>query len=356
MFGTYGKETFTLKDYIKAFGIMHMDAPDFMHKITKIELLNEHFHMANMSITELPEQTTSNKTGINALFSRFAHWSITSADYWNRMTMFTAQMIHDGCFDAYEVDRSGGYSRLVYNMEKDERFKILCEYANKPNAIPHNLRKKFAYQKSLYKKMREDMISDSGGDIQIAELKDGVNTGKDWYLPKAYTNKQRNSLKSFADITFGYYDKETKAWFFKTALGGVFKQFMAYMTAKKSQYFFVRTDKTDRGSYEQVTDSKGNKIFKILITNDNGEIRPIEITENELHNNYKDQIETAEPVLCWTGAYMEGVFNSIVHLCTSLTKGSISAIKDGDTELLKEIYNQYIKKGDIRHSNLLQAL
>ena len=37
-------------------------------------------------------------------------------------------------------------------------------------------------------------------------------------LPKAYTDLQRNSFKSFADMSFGYYDKEVKAWFFKTAI------------------------------------------------------------------------------------------------------------------------------------------
>ena len=51
---------------------MHVDAFKFISTITKIELLNEHFHMSNMGITEVPEQVTSNKTGINALFNRFA--------------------------------------------------------------------------------------------------------------------------------------------------------------------------------------------------------------------------------------------------------------------------------------------
>jgi hypothetical protein len=72
MFGTYGEETFSLKDYMTAWRIMSVDAFKFVKEVTKIELLNEHFHMSNMSITDVPEQVTSNKTGINSLFSRFS--------------------------------------------------------------------------------------------------------------------------------------------------------------------------------------------------------------------------------------------------------------------------------------------
>ena len=71
MFGSYGEETFTLKDYTKAFGIVGMDAPNFMMNTTKIELMNELYGLSNMSINEIPEQVTSNKTGVWALGSRW---------------------------------------------------------------------------------------------------------------------------------------------------------------------------------------------------------------------------------------------------------------------------------------------
>lgn len=64
LFGAYGKDTFTLKDVVHALSIMSGDAPKFMVNTTKIEKLNELYRMANMSINELPEQTSANKTGI----------------------------------------------------------------------------------------------------------------------------------------------------------------------------------------------------------------------------------------------------------------------------------------------------
>lgn len=69
-FSTYGKDAFNAKEYAKAVGIVMYDAPNFVVNVTKIELLNEKYRIANMSISEIPLQVTSNKTGVFALGSR----------------------------------------------------------------------------------------------------------------------------------------------------------------------------------------------------------------------------------------------------------------------------------------------
>jgi hypothetical protein len=96
MFSSYGKDTFSLKNYTKAWLTMGWDTKDFVRKVTKIELLNEHFRMTNMSISELPHQTTSNKVGFAQIFNRWMGWTLVAPDYFNRMTMFIAQMMQDG--------------------------------------------------------------------------------------------------------------------------------------------------------------------------------------------------------------------------------------------------------------------
>lgn len=347
MFGTYGKETFTLKDYMKAWGIMHVDAFKFVHTITKIELLNEHFHMSNMGITEVPEQVTSNKTGINALFNRFATWTVTAPDYWNRMTMFISQMIHDGTFDAYSVKQDGEEVSLVYDMKKDKRFDIFCKFNGNIDACPARLKDDFKKQKALYEIMRDDMKDD---DHPLVDP-DKAETSKDWMLYKAYTNKQRDSMKSFADLTFGYYDKEVKAEFFKTAVGGIFKQFMSYMTAKKTQYFLVRTNDTARGEYEQIKNAKGELIYK-RAKDDAVE----HITESEYNKLSESDKNEFQPAMAWTGSYMEGIVQSYVHLFKELYR-SVKEMRQGNSrKILNELWEQYGKKGDIRHSNVLQGL
>jgi len=56
-------------------------------------------------------------------------------------------------------------------------------------------------------------------------------------LPQAYTVKDKESLKSFADLAYGFYDHERKSMFNKTATGIVFMQFMTFWTAKKALWF-----------------------------------------------------------------------------------------------------------------------
>ena len=124
MFSSYGTETFSLKDYGKAWGIMAWDTKDFVRRVTKIELLNEHFRMTNMSISDIASQTTSNKVGFANIFNRWMGWTLVAPDYFNRMTMFIAQMIHDGCWDAYELQEDDTEIVLKYDMSKDKRFDV----------------------------------------------------------------------------------------------------------------------------------------------------------------------------------------------------------------------------------------
>lgn len=350
MFNSYGVETFSVKDYMNAFGILLGDVPNFVHNVTKIELLNELYGMSNMSINEIPEQVTSNKTGIFALGGRFSTWTITAPDYWNRMSMFIAQMIHDGCWDAYTLEEKDGVLELVYDMSKDKRFDLYAEYKGDFEAFRKTnpsteMKEKFNQQAALYKIMRDDLNNELEADQRI-------DTKKYQPLPRAYTNLQRNSMKSCADIAFGYYDRETKAHFFKTSIGLTFKQFMAYMSAKKMQYFQVRSNTTSRGSYKQLEDAKGNKIWSVYLPNNEIRIVTDEILNTELAE-YKDY---AQPKMAWTGTYMEGIFQSYMHLFHDLGIGTYEALKGDGTDTLKKLWKEYGKKGDIRHSNMLQGL
>lgn len=364
MFGTYGEETFSITDYTKALATMSYDTVDFIRKVTKIELLNEHFRITNMSISELPEQTTSNKTGFAQMFSRWMGWALVAPDYFNRMTMFIAQMMHDGCWDAYEVDETDAYLKLKYDMSKDKRFDLFCKYKGCAENVPATLKKQFYKQQSLYEAMREEFNTNEGRHLETSFTKD--ESGKiiytdfdNWALPRAYTLKERDSLKSFSDTTFGYYDKETKSWFYKTAFGVVFKQFMAYGSSKKMQYFKTRTDKTAKGSFKQLTTNSGEKIWKINIVGETGKEVALNVTESELNTKYAPYKENAREVLVWSGTFVEGIFNSYINLFKEIGLGVYDLVKKPDGRQMaanrfKKIYGEYIKKGDIRHSNLLQ--
>ena len=360
-FASYGQNTFGIKNYIRAWAVMGWDVKDFIHSVTKIELLNEHFRITNMTINELPQQTTSSRTGLWQTFDRWMGWTLIAPDYWNRMTMFIAQMMEDGCWDAYSVIETENGPELKYDMSKDARFEVLCRYGGNIDSVPEKFKTQYLQQQALYEIKREELNETSDSDDRITQAISSSN--KDWYLTTAYTTKERNSLKSFSDTTFGYYDRDTKAWLYKTAIGVLFKQFMAYASSKKVQYFKTRTDQTDRGEYAQLTTNSGERIWKIIISDDAGKAIPLNVKESELDSKYSEYKNSAKPVYIWKGAFVEGIVNSYWNLLTETVKAGKLYFYDGDLEskqkakeIVQTIKEQYGKRGDIRHSNVLQGL
>ena len=151
------------------------------------------------------------------------------------------------------VTNPDGSKELRYDITKDKRFDVFIKYKGDYSRVPDAEREKFNYQEALYNVMLEEM--NKGSNTPFVYKKGTVP-----WLPQAYTERERASIKSFADTSFGYYDNDVKAMFFKTAIGQIFKQFMAYMAGKKVQYYQAGSNKTARGGFAQLTDVKGDKI------------------------------------------------------------------------------------------------
>lgn len=364
MFSSYGAETFSLKNYAKAWGTMMWDTKDFVRRVTKIELLNEHFRMTNMSISDLASQTTSNKVGFANVFNRWMGWTLVAPDYFNRMTMFIAQMMHDGSWDAYQLFEDDAEISLKYDMSKDKRFDIYYQWMKQSGGnldeIPSTLRRTFLDQKSLYEAMKEEFNETLPPSKQIKDFKD-AESDSEWTLPRAYTNRQRDSLKSFSDLCFGYYDKETKSEFYKTVIGVIFKQFMAFGSSKKMQYWKAGSTSTVRGEFKQLTTTSGELVYSVPIKNDDGTITIKRVTETELNEQYADLKDIAEKPMVWTGTFIEGVLNSYWNFFKSIGLGTKQALMGADEsekslgrQLLRKTWKEYGTKGNIRHSNMLQ--
>lgn len=107
-------------------------------------------------------------------------------------------------------------------------------------------------------------------------------------------------------------------------------------------YFQVRTDQTARGSYEQLTDSSGNKLWSIAISNSPLEVRIV--NDKDLEGEYKQYAADAKPKLGWTGAYMEGIFQSYIHLFKDLGIGTYEALRNGDTSVYKNYGRSMVRR------------
>ena len=81
------------------------------------------------------------------------------------MTMFIAQMMHDGSWDAYSVDETDVYIKLKYDMSKDKRFKVFCAAKGDINNVPATQKKLFLKQQALYEAMRDEFIKNENEHI-----------------------------------------------------------------------------------------------------------------------------------------------------------------------------------------------
>ena len=338
MFRRYGKEAFTVKDYGKALKYLIYDSPKFMTEITKIELLNELYALANMDLRNMVENTISYKNGIIGGFSRYSGWALTAPDYWNRMSIFLAQMIHDGTFEAHYIQKDkDGIERLKYDMTKDRRFDIYLKY--KGHAVPDAVKSTYEKQYGLYIAMLRQFNVER------------ERTGEPLYkvgdkFEMAYTVLQRESIKSFADESFGYYDLETKAEWNKLWQGMLFKQFMTYLSAKKTQYVLKRTTIASQGHFTPVVDTKGNQKFIKIIVDANGTWINSEIVNEN----------TGIPLYAWEGRVMEGVFQTYQQLFKDIY-GNVKQMIVKDPELsTTDLWKKYVKSNDIEAANFKASL
>lgn len=286
----YGKDMFTYAEFSSAFGYVMRDSIKSVANLTWMEELNMLYGLNGMDMNRLHERMMQNRSGMLNFGSKQLYWLMSAPDYFNRMVLFIAQMKHDGCFEAHTlVD-----GQMVYDFKKDKRFSVYnSKNVNHPD---------YNTQKALYNAIREDFLSEG------IDLKEGDP------LPMAYNNKQRNSMKDFADSIHGHYDSATKAQYTHTVLGSLFGQFKTWMVAKKNQYILGTIESSKQGDYVQY-EVDGVKYYM------GADGQPT--TEN-----------TGDPILIWRGRTMEGILISLVSMFNELKQADdkaslfMSMIKD----------------------------
>lgn len=253
-----GKEVFTLNDWVQAVGIMIGDTADFMHNVTLIEEINRVFRMQNMDSNRIAQEIMTNKSGLVNALDRLSFWTSTAPDYFNRMSMLIAQMIHDGVWEAMEITDEG----LKYNWKKDKRFEAYA-HNNKSDM------KKYNEQRSLYFFLLDEANKERG-----LNLKEGDN------LPLPYTNAQIATLKTFSDTTFGFYDHDARAMIQKTAIGSLVSQFKTFATAQRTNWLLSPDYYATKEVVHLTDDKTGEPLYWKIVTNENGEEVRIPTTEN----------------------------------------------------------------------------
>lgn len=247
----YGDNSFTQADLTAAYGKVLFSKAQSPVDFTIVDNLNIRYGIANMDINNIVKKSKSDRLGLFKFFSDNLYWMNSAPDYVNRLTLFVAKMIHDGCYDAHYMNEKGEF---IYDPTKDRRFEIYFKKRSHYNFQFAENNKEYNDQRSLYLSMLSDFNEEN------TKMNMPILDEKKDLLPKAYTQKERESIKVFSDMAYGFYDHERSALWKHTAFGSIFGQFLTFWPSKV-KYYFGKESKSKYGQYEQkyILDENGEK-------------------------------------------------------------------------------------------------
>lgn len=353
-----GDNSFNKNDFERAAKLVYGDIKNDSNSV--ISLLNKVFGINDMDMNDYA--TNANRRAdltTSAGFWRLGMKFSSRPDYYNRMTIFVAQLIHDGVFDAYSVKDNA----LFYDFKKDKRFsKLVDKNASKDD--------EYYRQLALYRALARQM-SIEGAIIPSNQTKSGRQEifkfmedvePIDNPLPKPYTTQLSDAYKNVGNDTYGYYSSEQKALIHLRWIGNLFMQFRTYFSGKKNQYFMPGGVKM-RGNYEHAKDDDGNYMYEVTVLNPDGEYDTLVMSmkDNKLYLNdepYEGTVKNKIPLFKWKGMYQEGIALTLYKLMKDGILKDIS-MRDWSFKNFKNVVNGYKMNDDdsIRacyHNNMIQ--
>ncbi len=271
------------------------------------ELLNMQYGINDMDMNTYIDRIKSDNTGLFTHFWDTGFRFASRPDYYNRMTIFLAQMKNDGSFEAHSI-KDG---KLIYDWTKDKRFKAFAE--NSSNKEEYN-KAKSNYITLARQLMEEGALNEDGSLFKMNILHPELAP-----LPKAYSNRESEGRKAFSDRIYGYYAHEKKSMFNSTFVGALTMQMNTYWSAKKNQWI-QQSSYTQEGHWENYEEDGKAYYWKI------GEDGQLEMTDQP----------TGLPVQVWKGNPQEGIIVTVSKLISAFN-GNYEGIDDSGIKGIKEL-------------------
>lgn len=176
------------------------------------------YRLSNTDVSRISERAKSARNGITN-WDNWGYATLRGPDFLNRMTLFVARCMQDGCWDAWSLNSEG---ELEYEWRKDKRFdKLASGDINSPE---------YDSQRALYiSKLRE--YNEEHPDMEPLDLSLETN------LPSPYSNKDILSIRSLADNIYGSYDKSKKSMYENWALGVAMGMYTTWFNGIYNNYF-----------------------------------------------------------------------------------------------------------------------
>ena len=329
--GYFQNENLSSKEILAAMGKVFGTSLEHMGKkvtnqadlgdFSLIGSLNRNYGIANFDMNIVPEKFAADRFGLYNVTKQLLYTTSTAPDFYNRMTIFVACMIKDGCYDAHTMGPDG---QVIYNMEFDDRFSEWWKHRNDKNYKSET----FYQQRALYEWTARQFNSE-GYDLKIGE------PGPDGELifdplPMAYTNLQKDSIKESIGTILGMYDHEESETNRLKTFSIYFRQFQTYWAGEVKKYFAVvdKDTKTAKGRPELKREN-GKIVYKAGY-DEYGEV--IETTDNKNGD--------LEPIYQWTGHPVEGLVISFLGtLHDVFSKDFREKLKNGNFEEKQRLAN-----------------
>ena len=281
------------------------------------ELLNMKYGINDMDMNTYIDRIKSDNTGLMTHFWDTGFRFSSRPDYYNRMTIFIAQMRADGAFEAHSVKNG----KLVYDWTKDKRFAAFAN--NDQSNITEYNRAKSNYI-TLARQLVEEGARNDDGSLFILDIKNPKP------LPKAYSNRESEGRKAFSDRIYGYYAHEKKSMFNSTFVGALTMQMNTYWSAKKNQYIQQRSY-TQEGYYVDYEEDGVKWYWKVT---EDGQLEPT--TEN-----------TGLPIQVWKGRPQEGIIITLINLGKAFN-GNYEGLENVGLKGVKELLTSENIDPDLR--------
>lgn len=290
--------------------------------ITIIDELCKTYRLSNLDVARISEGLTTSSSGLLNP-DKWMYYTLRAPDFLNRMVLFVAKCMKDGCWDAFDLDQG----KLVYNWRKDKRYSV---YADK--------------SKKGTKEYEEQRISYYNAIRSYNQEHPESTIGFDDDLPTAYSNNQIQQMRQLSNSIYGAYDRSMRAKYENTALGLTFAMFSTWMNGMVSNYL------TKPGQYaggpttiEQDRDGSGNLLYMdrngiVVVELNNGTSKTYIYEETgEIVQNLEGMV----PIMKEVPLVVQGIMYTLWDSIVALRKG-------GKEQFIKDILNNPVQAANLR--------
>ena len=258
--GYFKNEGITLKDLVKAEGIVFSEGMSFSYLSSKkeigqkekVEQINAMYRIANRDANVMSQKMAASKSSLFGTDVDLMYYTNTRPDWYNRMSIMVAKMIADGSWEAHEMNDQG---KIIYNAAKDKRYSVYFKFKDTPPSPNDTNYKSFKEQEARYMWALNEFQKEGYKNPDGSPLKGGDN------LPSAYTGKEVNSIKEVIGLVYGYFNHEEKSIFQSETFNALFMAFKTYWNSEWRYYFGLPNKNTSRGKVDYIKDAAGNQLY-----------------------------------------------------------------------------------------------